>query len=115
MILRHLVRGIRPTLIAIHTFTPQLESDHRPFDAGVLFSDHARQAYRIAKVLRGAGLRVRYNEPYSGLLGMMYSVDRHGKHHGLTNLELELNQALFDDPRSITRLARVTALALETV
>jgi predicted N-formylglutamate amidohydrolase len=81
----------------------------------VLFSDHARQAYRVGSALRAAGLRVRYNEPYSGLLGMMYSVDRHGSHHGLTHLELELNQALFDDPRNVTRLARVTARALKAL
>jgi len=115
LILRHLVRGIQPTLIAIHTFTPRLESERRSFDAGVLFSDHARQARRIGKALRTAGLRVRYNQPYSGLLGMMYSVDRHGKHHGLTNLELEFNQALFDDPRNVGRLARTTARALEAL
>jgi predicted N-formylglutamate amidohydrolase len=115
VILRHLVRDMRPILIAIHTFTPQLESHRRPFDVGVLFSDHARQAYRVGSALRAAGLRVRYNEPYSGLLGMMYSVDRHGSHHGLTHLELELNQALFDDPRNVTRLARVTARALQAL
>jgi hypothetical protein len=39
-------------------------------------------------------------------------VDRHGTHHGLTNLELEFNQALFDDPRAEQRLASVTARAL---
>jgi len=32
-------------------------------------------------------------------------------HHGLTNLELELNQALFDAPRAAQRLASVTARA----
>jgi predicted N-formylglutamate amidohydrolase len=112
LILRHLVRGVRPTLVAIHTFTPELNGRNRPFDAGVLFTDHAKLAYRIGKALRTGGLRVRYNEPYSGLAGMMYSVDRHGTHHGLTNLELEFNQALFDAPRAAQRLARVTARAL---
>jgi predicted N-formylglutamate amidohydrolase len=112
LILRHLVRGLRPTLVAVHTFTPELEGKKRRFDAGVLFTDHARLAYRIGKVLRAHGLRVRYNEPYSGLAGMMYSVDRHGKHHGLTNIEVEFNQALFGTPRKTVRLAEITARAL---
>jgi predicted N-formylglutamate amidohydrolase len=112
VILRHLVRGVRPTLVAVHTFTPELDGKSRPFDAGVLFTDHARLAYRIGKALRTDGLRVRYNEPYSGLAGMMYSVDRHGRHHGLTNIELELNQALFDSPRAVVRLAASTVRAL---
>jgi predicted N-formylglutamate amidohydrolase len=115
IVLRHLVRGFRPVLIAVHTFTPRLGRDHRPFDVGILFTDHARQAYRIGKLLRGTGLVVRYNRPYSGLLGMMYSIDRHGKHHGLTNLELEFNQALFDHPRNVARLGRATARALEVL
>lgn len=115
VILRHVVRGFRPTLIAVHSFTPRLGASRRPFDAGILFNAHARQARRIGRVLRGAGLDVRFNEPYSGLRGMMYSSDRHGKHHGLTHLELEFNQALFEDPRSVSRLARLTARALETL
>jgi predicted N-formylglutamate amidohydrolase len=112
MILRHLVRGVRPTLVAIHTFTPELDGKTRPFDAGVLFTDHARLAYGIGKALRSRGLRVRYNEPYSGLAGMMYSVDRHGKHHELTNIELEFNQALFASRRGATRVASAAAHAL---
>jgi len=112
LVLRHLLRGVRPTLVAIHTFTPEMDGRNRPFDVGVLFNDHSKLAYRIGKALRSQGLRVRYNEPYSGLAGMMYSVDRHGTHHGLTNLELEFNQALFDAPRAAPRLARVTARAL---
>jgi len=115
VILRHVVRGFRPTLIAVHSFTPRLGAQRRAFDAGILFTDHDRHARRLGRVLRGAGLRVRYNEPYSGLLGMMYSIDRHGRHHGLTNLELEFNQALFENPRSVARLARVTARAVEAL
>lgn len=111
IVLRHLVRGIRPILVAIHTFTPDLEGP-RDFDAGILFRDHSRQARRVADGLRRGGLRVRFNEPYSGLAGMMYSVDRHGSHHGLVFLELELNQALFETPSETSRLATIVAGAL---
>jgi predicted N-formylglutamate amidohydrolase len=44
--------------------------------------------------VRAAGLRVRMNEPYSGMAGMMYAADRHGSHLDLPCLELEVNQAL---------------------
>ena len=64
-------------------------------------------AQRLARELRGAGLRVRHNQPYSGMAGMMYSVDRHGKHHGLPCLELELNQELFVEKSNVARLATV--------
>jgi predicted N-formylglutamate amidohydrolase len=78
----------------------------------VLFKSRAGVAHRVGKTLREGGLRVRYNEPYSGLAGMMYSADRHGTHHGLDFLELEFNQVLFDEPANLARLARVTERAL---
>jgi predicted N-formylglutamate amidohydrolase len=113
LILRQLVRGISPAVIAIHTFTPEeFDGRSRRFDVGVLFRSRKRVAQRVGKTLRAGGLRVRYNEPYSGLAGMMYSADRHGTHHGLDFLELEFNQVLFEEPTNLSRLARVTEAAL---
>jgi len=97
VIIRRLVRGRRPLLLAVHTFTPRLDGATRAFDAGVLYEREERLARALHGELRRSGLRVRYNEPYSGMAGMMYSVDRHGKHHGLPCLELELNQDLLSD------------------
>jgi predicted N-formylglutamate amidohydrolase len=116
LILRQLVRGISPAVIAIHTFTPEeFDGRSRRFDAGVLFANRERAAHRVGKTLREGGLRVRYNEPYSGLAGMMYSADRHGTHHGLYFLELEFNQVLFEEPANVARLARITATALRKI
>jgi len=112
LIIRRLVRDVRPLLLAIHTFTPSLNGSVRAFDAGVLFEREERLARSLARDLRRGGLRVRYNAPYSGIAGMMYSVDRHGKHHGLPCLELELNQALFSDPSRTARLIALTETAV---
>jgi predicted N-formylglutamate amidohydrolase len=111
-VLRRLVRGIRPLLISVHTFTPELGGRRRGFDAGVLFKDHRRLARMLGRGLRDAGLRVRYNEPYSGLAGMMYAVDRHGSHHDLPCLELELNQDLVRTSESVERVASAVAPVL---
>ena len=107
LIVRRLVRGRHPVLFAIHTFTAALDGRPRRFDAGVLYERDRGLAQRLARGLRGAGLRVRHNQPYSGMAGMMYSVDRHGKHHGLPCLELELNQELFVEKSNVARLATV--------
>jgi predicted N-formylglutamate amidohydrolase len=107
LIVRRLVRGRHPLLFAIHTFTAALAGRPRRFDAGVLYERDRGLAQRLAGRLRDAGLRVRYNQPYSGMAGMMYSVDRHGKHHGLPCLELELNQDLFEESSAAARLATV--------
>ena len=107
LIVRRMVRELHPLLFAVHTFTPAFEGRPRRFDAGVLYERDRGLARILGRRLRDAGLRLRYNQPYSGMAGMMYSVDRHGKHHGLPCLELELNQELFEDPSASKRLAPV--------
>lgn len=91
---RHVAHGLRPTVLAIHSFTPRLGRERRDFDAGVLHTLHDALARRFARALATQGLRVRLNEPYSGKAGMMYAAQRHGTAYTLPCLELELNQAL---------------------
>jgi predicted N-formylglutamate amidohydrolase len=93
LLMRRIVRGIHPAVLAIHSFTPVLHRHRRDFDVGVLYDDHAVLARRLARRVRAAGFRVRMNEPYSGIAGMMYAADRHGSHLDLPCLELEVNQA----------------------
>lgn len=111
-ILRLAVRGARPLLLSVHSFTPVYEGRRRTFDMGVLFDRSRGHAERLMRGLRREGFEVRENEPYSGIAGMMYSIDRHGTHHDLPCLELEMNQALFRDRRAADRLAPKIARAL---
>ena len=115
LLIRRLVRGRRPLLLAVHTFTPRLDGRTRAFDAGVLYEREGRLARALHGELRRSGLRVRYNEPYSGMAGMMYSVDRHGKHHGLPCLELELNQALFAESKRVAAVIGAVERAVRGV
>jgi predicted N-formylglutamate amidohydrolase len=115
LILRRLVRGLHPVLVAVHTFTPRLGRQARPFQIGILYEDHRKLAHLLGRELRGCGLSVRYNQPYSGLAGMMYSIDRHGSHHRLPCLELEVNQRMFAEPGAVPRLARLIARGLRVL
>lgn len=112
---RHVLADLRPLIFAVHSFTPRLDGRTRNYEIGVLFDRYSRAARLLGRQFRDAGLRVRYNQPYSGKRGLMYSADRHGSHHGLPNLELELNQALFEDPQAARRLAAVVADSLREV
>ena len=110
LILRRLVRGIRPLIFAVHSFTPDYGGRPRRFDSGVLYERHRGLAHRLGRNLRRAGLSVRYNQPYSGMAGMMYAVDRHGSHHRLPCLELEIRQDLLLERSNVARIgAAVTA------
>ncbi len=114
-IAHRLSRGVRPVLLAIHTYTPVMGGRPRRFDAGVLYDENRREAAGLVAALRESGLEVRYNQPYSGKRGLMYSIDRHGRHHRLPCLELEINQALLSRPRRAATLARTVARGLRKI
>ena len=102
-------------LVSVHTFTPVLNGRERRFDVGVLFDVYADEAQHLGKALAGEGVRVRYNEPYSGLDGLIYSAARHGGCHGAPYLELEVNNALLREPHAVERMALGIARALDVL
>ena len=114
-ILRRLVRGVRPLLFAVHSFTGIYEGRTRDFDMGVLFDRSKDEAHLLMRGLRREGLRVRANQPYSGRAGMMYAIHRHGAHHDLPCLELEMHQDLFANESAARGIAEVVARALRPV
>ena len=81
-------------LLSIHSFTPALNGRERRFDVGILFDSFATEAERLGEALAEGGLSVRYNLPYSGLDGLIFSARTHGMRHGLRYLELEVNNRL---------------------
>jgi predicted N-formylglutamate amidohydrolase len=107
--------GARLRLLALHSFTPVMAGVKRELDIGVLFDGYPALARRLGRALAAAGYRVRYNEPYSGLAGLIYSARRHGDAGGIEYVELEVNNALLREPASIARLGRDIARALRTV
>lgn len=111
-----LVTRVRPRLLlSVHSFTPELNGRARRFDVGVLFDIHDAVAERLGQSLEASGMTVRYNQPYSGLDGLMYSVGRHGRKHATVYLALEVNNALLRDETSIARVARQVAPAVRAV
>ena len=99
-------------LLSVHSFTPVLQGRERGFDIGVLFDDFAPTAQQLGEHLRGEGLAVRMNEPYSGLEGLIYSANRHGRRHALRYLEIEINNGLLAGDSDVARVARAVARAV---
>ena len=112
---RELRRGRAPRLLSIHSFTPVMGGVERRLDVGVLFDRHPGLARRLGAEIRRMGWRVRYNEPYSGLAGLIYSARRHGHAGGIDYVELEINNALLRESRSIERMGRDVARALRAI
>src|SRR5690606_6942746 len=53
-------------LLSIHSFTPVMAGYQRPWQIGVLWNQDGRLALPLMAALRGLGLTVGDNEPYSG-------------------------------------------------
>jgi predicted N-formylglutamate amidohydrolase len=102
----------RVRLLSIHSFTPTMNGHSRDFDIGVLFDAHVPLAKAFGRALKRLGLRVRYNEPYSGYDGLIYAAKRHGEAHQVPYVELEINNALIRDDRGVRRVAAVLRKAL---
>ena len=105
-------------LLSVHSFTPALRTaaengnGSRSFDVGVLFDDYLHLAERFGRGLEQSSLSVRYNEPYSGLSGLIFSARQHGVRHGRRYLELELNNGRLRDTASTRSVAGMVANAV---
>lgn len=97
---RMLAGGRTPALISMHSYTPQLKGrPPRPWQVGVLWHRDGRIALPLMERLRGEGLCVGDNEPYSGELEGD-TMSRHGTGRGLPHVLIELRQDLIGTPEA---------------
>jgi len=94
------------TLLSIHSFTPLLGKSERQFDLGILFDQYDDLALEVGQRLSACGYQVRYNEPYSGYDGLIFSARSHGERHGGVYLEIEINNSLIADPVQADHIGR---------
>ena len=100
-------------LLSVHSFTPVLGEKKRPFDLGILFDRYKDVAREFGHRLSHAGYRVRYNEPYSGYDGLIFSARSHGERHNLVCLEIEVNNGLLLDSTGIAAMGHKLSQVLK--
>lgn len=113
--LLHERREKETVLLSIHSFTPVLGKKERPFEIGVLFDKYEDVAQEVGQRLHRQEYRVRYNEPYSGMDGLIFSARSHGDRHGLIYLELEINNGIIAEPEQASRVGRAVGETLQTL
>lgn len=91
-------RGLPTILVALHSFTPEMDGRPRPWRFGVLHADDAPFARAVLAELR---LRidpvlVGDNQPYA-MDEVDFTVPHHARPRGLDYLELEVRQDLIAD------------------
>ena len=102
-------------LLSVHSFTPVLGEKKRSFDLGILFDRYEALAQEFGQRLSHTGYRVRYNEPYSGYDGLIFSARNHGERHQLVYLEIEINNGLLLNRASIAAMGHKLSQVLKDV
>jgi len=101
-------------LIALHSFTPQLDGERRPWHIGIA---HGRDPRLAKRLLRGLAVHedlvVGDNFPYAIEDSHDYTLTRHGERRGLPHAMIEIRQDGVETPAQIeawvSRLASLYA------
>ncbi len=107
--------GAQPAiLLFIHSFTPRLNGQDRPWTFGVLHAgDSPFSDAMLARLRQAPGAVVGDNQPYT-MDETDYSAARHARARGLDYLELEVRQDLIADEEGVERVARLLAPMIES-
>jgi predicted N-formylglutamate amidohydrolase len=106
--------------VSSHTFDPMLDPAHRAFDVGVLYDPahpfEAQLAERLMFQLRGAGLDVRANQPYTGVGAAICTalrIELAGKRYA--GIQLETSHRVTHTPGGCARVADAVIPFLESL
>lgn len=106
---------LKPTMLAIHSFTPVLNGVFRPWQIGVLWDQDDRVAKPLIQKLRERGFLVGDNEPYSGKALQDFTIDHHAEPVELPHVGIEIRQDLIDDEQGIKEIADVFHPVIESI
>ena len=107
--------GLETILVCMHSFTPTYKGKQRPWPIGLIHARDEAFTRALASALKADApdLNVGWNEPYSALNGVTYTLEHHGDGRGLdaTMIEVRNNEIL--EPAGVSlwadRLARCLA------
>ena len=107
--------GPAPAFIAIHSFTPVMNGEARPWQMGVLWDTDMRLRNIFLEGFREAGYFVGDNEPYSGKAPQDFTIDHHAEEIGLPHIGIEIRQDLIDDDEGVEKIARLMHTIIESI
>ena len=105
-----------PILISLHSFTPVIGGQFRPWEIGILFKDDKRlSAPLINKLREQKDLNIGDNKPYSGSEPAGYTIDYHVEPLNLLSVAVEFRQDLIEFESGAVRWANIFGDALDHV
>lgn len=99
--------GNPPVILAIHSFTPVLNGESRPWQMGILWDKDPRVPDIVIPALREAGFMVGDNEPYTGRGPQDYTIDNHAEANGLPHAGVEIRHDLIADAEGVRKIAAI--------
>jgi predicted N-formylglutamate amidohydrolase len=109
--------GLPTILVCMHSFTPTYNGKSRPWPIGLIHGRDQRftAALRDALATEAADLNIGWNEPYSALNGVTYTLEHHGDGRGLDATMIEIQHDEILEPNGVAlwaaRLARCLTAA----
>ncbi len=107
--------GPPPAFISMHTFTPVLNGEFRPWQVGILWDKDQSLSDIFIEEFRAAGYLTGDNEPYSGKAPQDFTVDHHAEALGLPHVGIEIRQDLVDDIAGVEEIAAVMRRIIESI
>jgi predicted N-formylglutamate amidohydrolase len=106
---------VKPSMLAIHSFSPVLNGVFRPWQIGVLWDKDARIPEPLITLLRESGLTVGDNEPYSGKALQDFTIDSHAEPAELPHVGIEIRQDLIDSEEGIEAIADIFEPVIDNI
>lgn len=99
--------GQSPAFLAIHSFTPVLNGEARPWEIGVLWDKDVSLRNIFLEDFRAAGFRIGDNEPYSGKAPADFTIDNHAETANLPHVGIEVRQDLINDAAGVAKIGNI--------
>ena len=88
----------RPMIVAVHSFTPEIQGVKRPWDIGLLWEHHHDLAQSLAANLaKNEGLCIGHNQPYHACDPLGYALVAHAQAREVEMALIEIRQDLIED------------------
>lgn len=104
--------GLETILVCMHSFTPVYKGAQRPWPIGLILPRNERFTAALRDALGDdePDLRIGWNEPYSALNGVTFTLEHHGDERGLDATMIEIRHDEILEPNGVAlwadRLAR---------
>lgn len=101
-------------LVSIHSFTPSMNNEDRPWHAGLLFNRDDRLAKQMMPLLAKDDINLTYNKPYSVDDFTDYTIPVHGEGRGIPHVLIEVRNDQLKNSTAQHQWAERIGSALET-